>query len=81
MPHVAHQSIGRIVTLDASEDQGRFEDFMQPFALAFRNLEALMLGGDIASARVRFRAYTCCMFEPQASLWSLGWHVTSVASC
>ena len=36
------QAIGRILTLDASDDQGRFEEFMIPFGTMFRQVNAEM---------------------------------------
>ena len=36
------QAIGKILTLDASEDQGRFEEFMAPFANMFRTVQSEM---------------------------------------
>ena len=38
------QALGRILTLDASEDQGRFEEFMQPMAATFRTLQQELSG-------------------------------------
>lgn len=37
-----YTAIGRILTLDASDDQGRFEEFMIPFGTMFRQVNAEM---------------------------------------
>jgi hypothetical protein len=36
------QAIGRVLTLDATEDQGRFDTFMQPFSAMCRAVSAEM---------------------------------------
>eukprot|EP00042_Codosiga_hollandica_P039830 m.336856 g.336856 ORF g.336856 m.336856 type:complete len:1074 (+) comp55707_c0_seq3:45-3266(+) len=37
-----YSGLGRILTLDASEDQGRFELFMQPFAAVMRDITSAL---------------------------------------